>query len=609
MAGSNPTRSSTKARPRKAAAKKSTGPSGARGRSARRARAGWRYTQHVDRWVKAGWVAPTEYEGTPLVRTPAPKRGEAVFDPAAVERVVKFFCLLQHVVGRWAGVDFRLLDWQVEFFAAPVFGLKDKAGLRIVRTVWFEIPRKNGKSTLAAGVGLYLISADREAAAEVYVAAAKKEQAANVFRPAKKMAEGSPRVSARLKILGNLIEHKRTGSFFRAIAAVGDLEHGSNVHGAIIDEVHVHKSRDTVDALETGTGARLQPLVVFITTADSGGSTTIYAEKRGYCELVAKGTVRDASFYGCVFGADKDAEDFAPFDRETIARANPGAGITVTWEYLLKKAEQAQASPGALNAYLRLHLNVRTGAHSAWLKPQSWDAGAGLVVEEELRGRDCFGGLDLASTSDFTACAWLFPPVDDDVEYDLLMRFWIPRAAVVARKDLQPLFEQWEAEGFVRVTDGDVQDQDTIRADLEADLRRFNCTEFAYDPWNAGFVPSMANEGLAAVELRQTIGNLSPATKQVERWVGARALRHGGNPVLRWMVGNVTLFTDSAGNQRPDKAKSHEKIDGVAALVNATACAIREREVQYAPASARPPQAVGDGGPSAVYRGGARLDL
>lgn len=501
------------------------------------------------------------------MRTPPP-RG-ATFDADAVVRVLKFFRLLQHISGRFAGVDFRLLDWQVEFLIAPVFGWKNSDGFRVVRTVWFEIPRKNGKSSIASGLGLYLLCADREAGAEVYAAAGDRSQARIVFRAAKMMAGGAPKLREKLNLFQHLIETKDSGCIFRALSSDGDRQHGLNVHGAIIDEVHVHKNRDLVDALETGTGSRSQPLVAFITTADAGDQHSIYAEKRAYVEMVSAKTVTDPAFYGVVFGAQESDDPFAP---KTIANANPGAGITVQREYLERVAGEARTSPGALNRYLRLHLNIRTRSQSAWFAPEVWDEGAGLVCESYLLGRDCFAGLDLASTSDYNAWVLVFP--GDDAEVDpvrILARFWLPRAAVNRRKELRTTLEDWEKQGFIFVTDGDVQDQHAIREQISKDAEQFNIRGVAFDGWNSGFMPELVEQGLPGWSLPQTTTQLNKPSKLLERLVGERRLQHGGNPVLRWMAGNVQLFTDSGGNIKPDRKKSFEKIDGIAALVDALA--------------------------------------
>lgn len=504
----------------------------------------------------------------------------AWFDQSAVDRVVRFFLLLRQLIGKWRGRQFELLDWQVAWLIEPVFGWKHPDGTRIIRTVWFEIPRKNGKSTVSSGLGLYLTCADREPGAEVYAAAGDKKQAGRVFDPARDMANGSPKLRRKTRRLRALIEYPSTGSIFRPISSDGARQHGLNVHGALVDEVHVHKNRDVIDALETGTGSRAQPLVIFITTADDGEQTSIYAEKRAYLEGCVEGTIIDPSFYGAVFGA---AEDDDPFSDETLAKANPGAGTTVTWAYLRQKAKEAQSSPGALNRYLRLHLNIRTRSTTRWLDPIQWDRNAGLVVEEQLTGRDCYGGLDLASTSDFTAWVLLFPPAEGESKYRVLARFWLPRAAVDRRAGMRPLLLAWAKQGWLTITDGDVIDNSVIKTKIEEDASTFNLLEVAHDPWNAGFVPELAESGMTIWPVQQTVHKLNGPSKKLEVLLGNTLLEHGGNPILRWMAANVQVFTDGAGNIKPDRKKSKEKIDGIAALVDALAAELAGMEAEDEP--------------------------
>lgn len=580
----------------------------------------------VAAWVAAGLVDGTGWQGRPLIEAPLPDGPDVELDLERVERVLKFFLLLRQIIGRWSGRRFVLLDWQVRYLVAPVFGIVDKrTRRRVIRTVWFEIPRKNGKSTLCSGLALYLFAADREPGAQVYTAAGDRGQAGIVFGPCRDMAAGSPELKRALGsgIRRHYLEHPRTKSILRALSSDGARQHGLNVHAAIVDEVHVHKSPDLIDALETGTGSREQPLVVFITTADDGADGSIYSTKREYLEGCASGTITDRSFYGVVFGADASADGFDPFAEATIRAANPGADITVLMEYLTGKAEEARQSPAQLNRYLRLHLNVRTKQSVRWLPLDRWDAAAGeLDLDVAFRGRPTYGGLDLSSTTDFTAFAFLtpIPPEDrpapagtDDVadevleevveeaaggELEQLVRVaaargyyahvmhWIPeeRAVELERRTGVPLI-RWREEGWLRFTEGNVVDYAQVRADIhaEAELLGAVLVEVAFDPWNAAeTVNELANEGLKMVPLRQGYASLSSPAKELERLVmGSTAelplIVHGGNPILRWMADNVEVTTDPGGNikpTKPDRRKSAKRIDGIAAIVNALARAM-----------------------------------
>lgn len=579
----------------------------------------------VARWADEGLLERTPWRGKPLLATPLPDGDDIEFDPAAVERVLRFFRLLRQLIGRWSGRKFVLLDWQVRYLVAPAFGIKRKStGRRVIRTVWFEIPRKNGKSTLCSGLALYLFAADREAGAQVYTAAGDRGQAGIVFGPCRDMAAGSPELARAIGkgIRRHYLEHPRTGSILRALSSDGARQHGLNVHGAIVDEVHVHKSPDLIDALETGVGSREQPLIIFITTADEGADGSIYATKREYLEGIVSGTIIDPTFYGVVFGVDHTVKGFDPFAEATLIAANPGADITVLLEYLLAKAEEARQSPSQLNRYLRLHLNVRTKQSVRWLPLDRWDAAAGVLdLDVAFRGRPTYGGLDLSTSTDFTAAAFLtpIPPEDrpditDDDEvigdaspppgsdgsapvepavvvaaargYYAHVMHWIPeeRADELERRTGVPL-NQWREEGWLRFTEGNVVDYAQVRADIkaEAELLGAVIVEFAYDPWNAAeTVNEMQNDGLTMVPIRQGYASLSSPSKELERLVmGSTAevplIVHGGNPVLRWMADNVEVHQDPAGNikpAKPDRRKSAKRIDGIAAIVNALARAM-----------------------------------
>lgn len=552
----------------------------------------WREIRdHVADMVDRGLVLPTGWvdDHEPAVVTPIPHGPGVVYDRGRAEHVVKTIGAFEHTKGKWAGRPLRLLDWQATFEICPVFGLlRESTGLRIIRTAWFEKPRKNGKSTECSGLGLVLAFADREAGAEVYAAARNRDQARIVFAPAKAMAERSPSLRKKLGrgIQQSRLEHPSTGSIFRPLASdLGGSLHGLNVHGGIVDEVHIHKTPDTIDAIETGTGSREQPLVVFITTADEGVVGSVYDTKRTYVENLAAGIVSDPSFYAVVFAAPAEMIEADPFGLPTIAAANPGMGYTVTQDYLTGKALEASASPAQLNRYLRLHLGKRTKQASQWLDVAKWDAAMGATpTVEEWQKRTAFGGLDLSSTTDFTAAAIIAPL--EDGGYLGAMQFWIPEDRVDAlERSLMVPLREWNAAGFLTFTEGNVVDYGKVRADFAAEIKRLGVTmsEVAYDPWNAAeTVQQMQTDGFTMVPLRQGYGSLSSPAKEVERLVmgstpKAPLLRFGWNPVLRWMAANAEVMQDPAGNikpAKPDRRRSSVRIDGIAALVNAVARAM-----------------------------------
>lgn len=531
---------------------------------------------------EVGWYLATR--GIPLptcrprYKTPEPRDvAGARFDPARVDRVLRSFGALQHTQGEWAGRPLTPDPWQVAYIIAPVYGWvrRDESGewLRIVRTEYVEVSRKNGKTTLAGGQAVYLTAADGEAGAQVYAVASGKEQARFCFDPVKALAEKSPKLKPFVKPLRDRIIHKASASYFAVASSVADLLHGANVHGAIIDELHVHKSRDTVDAVETGTGARRQPLVVIITTADDSRQGTIYAEKRQYAEQLARGALHDPTFYAVIWAADDDAD---PFAEETWRMANPGYGISPTKAFLEAEAAKARQSPANLARFQRLHLGIRTKQQTKFIMLDAWDRNAGIVDEAKLTGRECFGGLDLGSVSDLTAFCLLFPDPSGDGTYDALWRVWAPEDSL---RDLDKrtagAASAWVREGFLRTTPGNVTDYDFIESQIMRDAETFDIQDIAYDRWNASqTVNRLVEEGLPLSPIGQGFVSMSAPTKELQRLVlkgtpEAPVLRHGGNPLVRWTVDNLAVAMDPAGNVKPDKAKGADKIDPISALVNA----------------------------------------
>lgn len=540
--------------------------------------------------VESGAVLETAwyFEHEPYLTTPLPHGPGVIFERGRVERVLRALGKLEQVKGAWARRPLKLFDWQVLYEIAPPFGLIDEeTGFRIIRTLYVEKPRKNGKSTECSGLGIYLAFADGEEGAEVYAAAKDKAQAQVVFEPAKVMAERSPELRKKLgprNITKGYLQNPTTTSIFRPLAAdIGGNLHGLNVHGGIVDELHVHKNPDTLDAIETGTGSRRQPLVVIITTADEGKTGSPYDTKRTYVENLAAGVITDRTWYGVVFAASPEQIERAPFAIETLRAANPGIGYTVTADYLEAKAREAANSPSQLNRYLRLHLGKRTKQSIAWLPMTKWDQAGGTVTLQDFHGRTAYLGFDLSSTTDFTAAVWLVPfnARADLVGYLVWCLVWIPeeRADELEQLTGVPL-RRWREQGWIRFTEGNVVDYAQFRADVAAETKALRCTvaETPYDPWNATeTVQAMEAAGHTMIPTRQGYATLSPAAKELERAVMGSTpelplFRHGGNPVLRWMANCVEVTQDPGGNikpAKPDRRKSANRIDGIAAAVTA----------------------------------------
>lgn len=525
-----------------------------------------------------GYDAPT---CTPLIRTPEPRNVKgAIFDPARVDAKIAALGKLRHTKGKWAGQPIVPTAVQVAYIIAPIFGwvAPDESGeyVRIIRDAYVEMPRKGAKTTLVSGLAMLLGFADDEPGAEVILGAASRDQAGQAYKPLEALARSSKVLAdAGVKATKKEIVRASDGSLVKAVSSRGDLAHGANVHGGLVDELHVHKSPDLLEAIESGTGARRQPLVFIITTADDGQTTSVYAQRRALIEKLAARVIKAPSMYGVVFAA---AESDDPFSPATWAKANPLYPVTPSPQFMKAAADKAKAGPIELASFLRLHLGIRANQDARYIDLARWDRNASMVVEADLAGRRCFGGLDLGSTSDLTALVWLFP---DRGGYDVLCRFWMPEAAL-DRLDArtQRNASAWVKQRLITLTPGDVTDYDFIKTVMRTDLDAFQVAGVGYDRWNATqLVIDLEQDGAPMVKVGQGFASLSGPMREMERLVLAGTvekplLRHGGNLVLRWMADNLRAAMDPAGNVKPDKAKSMDKIDGMSALITGLAVAM-----------------------------------
>lgn len=530
----------------------------------------------------------------PAVKTPEP--GEVLkgarFDPARVDKVLAAFRQLRHTKGRFAGQRFDPDPWQVAYVLAPIFGWVHKSPdtgdwARVITEFYVDLPRKNGKSTLAGGVGLYMTAADGEHGAQVLAAATTRDQAKFVFEPIRQLVNKSPGLKRHLRALQAKITHAATGSYFQPIANAGDAQHGADIHCGIVDELHLHKDMGLIEALETGTGSRVQPLIGFITTADAGRRHTPYDAKRSRVEKLARRVLKDPTTYGVVFAAEKGDD---PFKESTWRKANPGYGKSPTKRYMVDEAKKAKENPVNLARFKRLHLGIRTKQETRYLDVEDWDVNASLVDVSRLKGAECFGGLDLGATSDLTALAWLFPA--EDGAFDVLLRAWAPEDSIEDLDDRTARAASvWVKQGWLTTTPGNVTDYDFIEAQIGRDRDEFLVQEIAYDRWNAQqLVNNLMNDGAPMITMGQGYASMSAPTKDLQRLVriGAQVdkkgrpvkpiIRHGGNPLLRWTVDNFAVVMDPAGNVKPDKANAGDKIDPVVALIMALSRALAARE-------------------------------
>lgn len=490
----------------------------------------------------------------------------AYFDEKAAARAVKLFGLLKLVEGRNAGETFELMPWMEHEVVRPLFGWKREDGRRLYRTMWLEVPRKNAKTTLAAGLAIYGLVADKEAGAQVYIGARDRPQARLCFELARRMIEESPHISKLCNSHRSYIESKR-GGILRALSGDAPGQHGLNASMAILDEVHVHKNRDLWDVLSSSVGARAQPLIVGITTAGVYDPYSIAWEQHAYALGVAAGEIQDSSFLAVIYAAeDGDAWD----NPETWAAANPSLGQTVGVEFLEEEARRAKVSPARQTTFAQLYLNRWTREVQRWLDIGAWDAcGVEPIRLADYTGRPCYIGLDLSSTTDVSAAVALFP--EEDGSFAVFPHFWLPEADLSdrERRDRLP-YGQWADAGSLFLTPGNVIDYNFIRHWLEGFADQHHILELAYDPWNAtGLVTDLQEGGMLCVPCRQGFATLSAPTKELERLVMSVGIKHGGHPVLRAHIDAARVKSDPAGNVKPDKSVSSARIDGTVATVMA----------------------------------------
>ena len=488
------------------------------------------------------------------------------FDVDAAAKACRFFSILKHSKGVWAGTPIKLEPWQV-FMVGSLFGWKREDGTRRFRTAYNELPRKNGKSTLAAGVALLLAFFSGEAGAEVYCAATKSAQAQIVFGEARRMVLKNPPMKEKLGVHKLNLFSEETGSKLEPLSADAETQDGLNIHAAIVDELHAHKTRAMVDVLETATGSRREPLIFYITTAGYDRLSVCW-ESHEYARQVLEGNVGDDTFFAFIAAADP-GDDWK--DPATWAKANPNLGVSIYEHDLARKAARAAKMPAQQNAFRRLHLNEWTEQAERWIDLEAWDECGGGLDPSELVGKRCFGGLDLGRTRDLSALELVFPPDEDRDTYEVLSFFWVPEEGMKIRVERDGVpYDVWSEQGLLKTTAGNVTDYDVIREDIKELAAKFEIVEIAYDPWSATqLATQLMDDGATMVEFRQGMQSMAGPTKELERLILAKKLRHGNNPILRTHAGNVAVTQDAAGNMKPDKAKSTERIDGIVALIMA----------------------------------------
>ncbi len=488
------------------------------------------------------------------------------FDEAAADRAIQFIeRLCRHSTGEWAGLPFRLEAWQREL-VRTIFGSKRPDGTRRYRVVFVSMGRKNGKSTLAAAIAAILLFADDEPGAQVFSAAADREQARIVFTEAQSFVRSSPALARRAEVLRSSIYVGATGSVYRVLSADAGTKHGLNPHGVLFDELHAQRTRELYDVLQTGTAARRQPLTFIITTAGFDRKSICYEVYQHAC-AVRDGAVKDDSFLPVIYELDPK-DDWR--DESVWSKANPNLGVSVKLGYLRQEAEKAKANPAAQNTFRRLHLNQWTEQVVRAIDMNAWALGAAPLDAAAIVKRPCWAGIDLSSKTDLSALVLLFPM--DDGTYWLLPYFWIPEENMPERikRDRVP-FDAWVRDGFVEATPGNVIDYAFIRRRVN-DLRQMHdFREISFDPWNATQLATWLGEedGMTVVEYPQQYSRMNEPTQNLLAMIPAGKIRHGGNPVLTWMAGNLAVKQNADGMMRPAKDKSADRIDGIVAAIMA----------------------------------------
>lgn len=492
------------------------------------------------------------------------------FDLAKADRVRKFFSsFLRHSKGEWAGKPFELLDWQWHELIAPLFGWIRPDGTRRFRKSYIELPKKNGKSTIASGIGLYLLCGDGEQGAEVYSAAADRDQASIVHGEAVRMVRSSEALSSYLSVheTTKAINFKKTNGIYKALSSEAAGKEGLNANGVVIDELHIWRGRALWDALKYAGRSRRQPLFFVITTAGDDLLSVCW-EQHQYAMQVMSGDVKDTRFFALIKAANPEDDWTAP---ATWKKANPSFGSTIKAEDFAADVWEAEKTPTAQASFKRYSLNIWASGTNPWLKIEDWLACRADFTEDDLAGHECYAGLDLAKTRDTTALVLVFPILGlPNPRYRILSYFWLPEDAV-SDPDRPEEFRVWAKNGYLETTPGNVCDYSFVKKRIGQLADKFSIQEMAFDPYNAEQLTQECETelGIKRIAFGQTITNFAEPTKEFERLILSKDIEHNGHPVLSWQAGNVAVRCDVNNNLRPVKPPQgdHRKIDGIVAAI------------------------------------------
>lgn len=507
------------------------------------------------------------------------------FSEKAADRAILTFGFLRHYKGEWAGRPIVLDPWQ-KFVIGCGFGWLRADGTRRFRTFYIEVPRKNGKSTLGAGIALVCLLADDEPGAEIYSAATKRDQARIVFDAAGAMVRKSPELARRIRLSKYAMQVPATESFFVPIAADATTADGGNPHCAIVDEVHAHPSPDLINVLESGVAARRQPLIVEITTAGLE-MYSVCRQHHDYSVNVLDGLFDDTGadeWFAYIAAADvpkeADTSDAPWWMSEDVWRqANPAYGVSVKPEYFEGRAARARNSSSFRAEFLQKNLNIWAAEVGKWLDMEAWKRAATPFDAAELKGRRCYVGIDLAKVRDLSAVVLLFPPDETCLRWRMLAKFYVPEVDIDRRsKEDRIPYRAWCDAGYITATPGKTTDYDFIEADIIGDpengvpglMDEYEIAEVVFDPaFGHSIMNHLVDAGLEVVEFRQGYVSLGAPTAEFERMVIDEEIEHGGNPVMTWCASNAVVSKNPTGDIKPDKEKAREKIDGISAAINA----------------------------------------
>lgn len=500
------------------------------------------------------------------------------YDKAKADRAVKFIENLRHTKAKWAGKRFWLLPWQ-ETLVRDIFGIVKEDGTRQFRTAYVEICKKVGKSELAAAIALYLLYADNEPSAEVYGAAADRQQASIVFDVAKRMVELTPALLKRSKIMGatkRIVNYSNAGIYQVLSADVGN-KHGFSVSGLVFDEIHNQPNRNLYDVLTKGSSdARANPLHFIITTAGNDRNSIAFELHTKALDIL-NGRREDPTFYPVVYGLADD-EDWT--DEKNWYKVNPSLGYTVEIDRLRDAFREAQQNPADEVTFRWLRLNQWVSSTVAWIPDQIYALGNEAIDMESLKGRECYGGLDLSSSGDITAFVLVFPPYNGKEKYVILPFFWVPQDTIPLRvRRTSVPYDKWQAQGYLMATEGNVIHYGFIEKFIDDLGKIYNIKEIAYDRWGAvEMTQALEGMGFTVVPFGQGFSSMSPPTKRFYELLMEGKMIHGAHPVLRWMAGNVVVDTDPAGNIKVTKRRSPDRVDGIVAAIMALDRCIRHEE-------------------------------